>query len=105
MNEYNDAVATQAVTLENGCKVLDELQDGSTELVNVLDSLDVMCDFKYEEVKGLIAEAQCTFGAERAVLAERMTKANTELAMLIGLRRKADVFGKEILAAMETVQK
>lgn len=34
-----------------------------------------------------------------------MTKANTELAMLIGLRRKADVFGKEILAAMETVQK
>ena len=69
MNEYNDAVATQAVTLENGCKVLDELQDGSTELVNVLDSLDVMCDFKYEEVKGLIAEAQCTFGAERAELA------------------------------------
>lgn len=60
MNEYNDAVATQAVTLENGCKVLDELQDGSTELMNVLDSLDVMCDFKYEEVKGLIAEAQCT---------------------------------------------
>lgn len=105
MNNYNDAVANQAVTLENGCKVLDELQNGSTELMDVLDSLDVMCDFKYEEVKGLIAEAQCTFGDARAELAERMTKANTELAMLIGLRRKADVFGKEILAAMEAVQK
>lgn len=105
MTGYNDAAEEHAVTLENACRVLDELQEGSTTLLNVLDSLDVMCDFKYEEVKSLIAETQCTFGDDRKELAERMAKANTELAMLIGLRRKADSFGEEILSAMAAIQK